>query len=199
MSETGSFDELIVRLRAGEDNAAAQVYSRYANRLIALAGSRLAGAIQTKVGPEDVMQSVMRSFFVRNRAGQFEIRDWDSLWSLLVVITLRKCANKAKQFHQECRDIGREVAPVPLPGESQAEWDFVSRDPTPADAAMLAETVEQLMESLEPRDREILALRLQGHRTREISQQVDYADRTVRRVLSQIREYLESRSHELAG
>lgn len=39
------------------------------------------------------MQSVFRSFFVRHRNGQFELGAGDNLWSLLDMITVRKCTN----------------------------------------------------------------------------------------------------------
>ena len=41
------------------------------------------------------MQSVFKSFFVRQGQGQFELDNWDSLWGLLVRITLRKRNHKS--------------------------------------------------------------------------------------------------------
>ena len=189
MSEATTFDDLMARLRAGEDAAAAEVFGRCADRLMGLARSRLDSAIRQKVGPEDVVQSAMRSFFVRNVAGQFDIRDWHSLWMLLMVITVRKCVKQARRFQCERRDVRREVS---APLKSGARWELVSGDPTPVEAAVLAETVEQLMTALEPRDRHILSLSLQGYEVRRISEQVGYAERTVRRVLGHIRGHLQA-------
>ena len=42
-------------------------------------------------------------------------------------------------------------------------------DPTPLEAAMLAETVEHLLGGLTPREREIASLALQGYTATEIS------------------------------
>ena len=112
MSHGDSFDEVIGRLRRGEEDAAAQVFSRFANRLLHLARSRLNPPIRRKFDPEDVMQSVFRSFFIRQREGQFELKDWDSLWSLLVRITLRKCGRRITAFQTQRRDLRREVVPV---------------------------------------------------------------------------------------
>ena len=88
-----SFDDLMAQLRDGRNEAAAQVFQRFANRLIVLARKQLDSKILQKVDPEDVMQSVFRSFFLRQMEDQFDVRDWDNLWSLLAMITVRKCTN----------------------------------------------------------------------------------------------------------
>ena len=191
-SDAASFDDLMGRLRAGEDAAAAQLYSRCADRLVGLAGSRLDSTIRQKVGPLDVVQSAMKSFFVRNAAGQFEIRDWESLWTLLTVITVRKCVRQARRFRCARRDVRREAALRPASDHSKPRWELASADPTPSQAAVRAETLEQLMTALEPRDRQILGLRLQGYTVREISERVGYAERTVHRVLTHVRSHLEA-------
>ena len=70
-------------LRRGEAHAAEQVFLRFAQRLIALARSRIDAAVRSKEDPEDVVQSVFRSFFTRQRGGQFLLADWESLWASL--------------------------------------------------------------------------------------------------------------------
>ena len=59
------------------------------------------------------------------------------------------------------------------------------------EAAVLAETVEGLLDGLEGRDREIVVLALQGHTAPEISGQLDRPLRTVYRVLGRVRKRLE--------
>src|SRR5205085_2583064 len=112
---------------------------------------------------EDVLQSVFRSFFSRQAEGQFELESWDSLWSMLVVLTVRKCGRRAGYFHAARRDVQRERAPAPAGADSAAGGEHMAADPTPAEAALLTETVEQLMGRLEGHERQILALRLQGY------------------------------------
>ena len=185
-------DDLMARLRGCEDAAAGIVFNRYASRLIALARSRLQLAVQQKVDPEDVMQSVFRSFFRRSEAGEFDVANWDNLWTILSLITVRKCANQGKFFTRERRDVRREASPAAGAEASRISWDHLSREPTPDEALVLTETVEQLMEELDDRDRHLVTLALQGFSVREISEQVGFAERTVRRVLQHVRGYLES-------
>jgi len=112
MSSADSFDVLLTRLQAGDPDPAAAVFGRYAHRLIALARVLLSGQLRQKVDPEDVLQSVFRTFFRRQASGEFELHDWDGMWALLSVITLRKCGHQAEHYLAMCRDLKREQAPA---------------------------------------------------------------------------------------
>jgi RNA polymerase sigma-70 factor (ECF subfamily) len=193
MTEDSSFENLMRRLRAGDEEAAACVFRRFAQQLIALARSRLDSQVRQKVDPEDVMQSVFRSFFTRTAEGQFELGSWDSLWGMLTIITVRKCGQRAKFFHAARRNVQREVScdKTPPAEGPNAEWELPGREPTPAEAAMLAEVVEGLMRGLDESERPILVLELQGRSVPEISKQVGRTERTVQRVLRRMRQRLE--------
>ena len=60
-----------------------RVFRQFANRLIGLAHAHLDTALRQKVGPEDVAQSVFRSFFRRQADQPYDLESWDGLWSLL--------------------------------------------------------------------------------------------------------------------
>jgi len=190
MDADGSFATLLADLRAGDEEAARAVFHRFARGLIALAQARLDGRLARKEDPEDVLQSVFRSFFVRCREGQFDLDGWDSLWGVLTLITLRKCGNHLKHFQAALRRIDREVPPAPADGSSPG-WQAIDPEPTPEQATVLTETLELLLRRLEPRDREVLALHLQGCDPAEISARVGRARRTVRRTLERIRQTLD--------
>jgi RNA polymerase sigma-70 factor (ECF subfamily) len=192
MSEKSSFDELMGRLHQGDEQAAAEVFKRYAHRLIGLARVHLDGLIRQKVDPEDVVQSAFRSFFMRNAEGNWDLDNWDSLWSMLTVITVRKCGHKIEHFRARRRDVYREVAIQPRGDDnSSPSWEAIAREPTPQEAALLSETVEELMRELDERDRPILMLSLQGIDVPEISKQISRTERTVYRALERIKKRLE--------
>jgi RNA polymerase sigma factor (sigma-70 family) len=67
----------------------------------------------------------------------------------------------------------------------------VAREPTPEEAAVLAETVEQLLSSLEEEERPVLEMSLQGFTTQEISERLGWPERSVRRLRERIRKHLE--------
>jgi len=186
-----SFAEVMARLRAGQDEAATQVFDRFAGHLVALARKRLDARVLQKVDPEDVLQSVFRSFFARYPSGQLgSFASWDNLWAMLVVLTLRKCGRQMDYFHAACRDVRREVAAPSDPDGSALAGS--ADEPTPSEAAMLTETVERLMGCLDGRHRDILALRLQGHPPPEISSRLGCTERTVYRVLERVKQWLEA-------
>jgi RNA polymerase sigma-70 factor (ECF subfamily) len=182
-----SFSRVLEGLRCGEESAATKVFERFAQRLIALARQRLDRRVRQRIDAEDVLQSVFRSFFQRHAAGQFELQGWDSLWSLLVVLTVRKCGRKRRQEHAARRDVARDA-----PADDVDSWQAIDREPTPEEAAQLSELVEHLMRGASHREQRILMLRLQGHSISEISEQIARTERTVLRVLQQFRKRLES-------
>jgi RNA polymerase sigma-70 factor (ECF subfamily) len=185
MTQDDSFANLFARLQAAEDDVAQRVYARFANRLIALARTRLDQQLRQKVDPEDVMQSVFRSFFGHLREGDYDVKSWDGLWSLLVVITLRKCGREVEFFRSQRRDVRTEVS-------SDAVSEGVSRLPTPEEVAMLTELVERLFRCLPEGERPILVLRLQGYAVSEIAEQVNRSQRSVERVLQHIRKHTQT-------
>ena len=66
------------------------------------------------------MQSAYKSFFLRYDKGKLNAVNWDSLWGLLTLITVRKCAERAAYHGAECRDTAREVSGSP--GDPAAPW-----------------------------------------------------------------------------
>jgi RNA polymerase sigma-70 factor (ECF subfamily) len=195
MTRQASFDNLMAGLRDGRNEAAAQVFQRFANRLIVLARKQLDTKVLQKEDPEDVMQSVFRSFLARNAAGQFgELATWDNIWAILVVITRRKCGRRTDYFHAACRDVRRETPAPSASGDTISDSaGLPDEEPTPFEAAVLAETVEQLLGNLEGRQRDILTLSLQGFTPVEISARLGCTERTVYRVLDRVKEWLEAR------
>jgi RNA polymerase sigma-70 factor (ECF subfamily) len=68
--------------------------------------------------------------------------------------------------------------------------DVVDREPTPLEAAMLADTVHELFRGLEDRDHAAVSLLLQGYTAGEIAITLSRSERTVRRVRGRLRERL---------
>jgi RNA polymerase sigma-70 factor (ECF subfamily) len=185
-----SFAEFLARLHNQDDAAAQQLFDRFAHQLIALAHRHIGAGLRHKVDPEDVVQSAYKSFFFRYGAGRLDVVNWNSLWGLLTLITARKCAERAAYHRAECRDAAREVT-LASGDEAKAWLEPFGHEPTPLEAAVLSETVEQLLTGLDDEERPILELSLLGHTTREISERLGRAERTVRLLREGIRHRLE--------
>jgi RNA polymerase sigma-70 factor (ECF subfamily) len=189
--------ELMLRWQNGDQTAADELFRRYADRLLALAKNRLSTRLGPRVDAEDVVQSVYRSFFVKAREGQYVLEQSGDLWRLLVVITLNKVRRQAVRHHADKRALDRER---PL-ATGAADWHglpvaSLAQQPTPLAAAALADEVAQIMRGLEAKPRQIFELRLQGYTLEEIAEECGRSVRTVKRVLSHIREGLEQAHDE---
>src|SRR5262249_28947338 len=103
-----SSNDLLARWRAGDEAAAAELFRRYASRLIGLARSRLSAQLHRRLDPEDVVQSVYRSFFAGAKDGRYQPPPGGELWGLLVAMTLHKLHQQARHNARGKRAVGRD-------------------------------------------------------------------------------------------
>src|SRR5258708_39815533 len=77
---------LLCRFRRGSQEAAQNLYQRYAKRLRALARTQCAAALAKRVDPDDIVQSVFDTFFHGASSGRYDILDGEDLWKLFLVL-----------------------------------------------------------------------------------------------------------------
>ena len=142
-----------------------------------LARSRLSSRLARHVDPEDVVQSAYRSFFTGARAGRYALRRSGDLWRLLAAITLHKVRRQVERHTAGKRDVGREQ-PAAAKSEPASPDEMLAREPTPEEAAALVDTLEQAFRGLEPLQRRMVELRLQGCGLDEIAADVGRSERT---------------------
>ena len=171
------------------------VLEHFSRRLIGLARGHLAARLQHKVDPEDVVQSAYKSLLLRYGEGALAAEDWEGLWGLLTMITIRKCADRARYHQAERRDLRREAAMTDR-SDGGMYREALTREPTPDQAAALAEVVGSLLGRLNGEERIMLELSLQGFSAQEISEQTGRAERSVRRLRERVRKYLERQQTE---
>jgi RNA polymerase sigma-70 factor, ECF subfamily len=171
-------------------DASAALFEQFSQRLIGLARCHLDARLKHKVDPEDVVQSAYKSFFLRYGDQMLTTQGSDALWGLLTVITLRKCADRARYHRADCRNVAQEAS-GPATSEGEYWRQAVGREPTPEHAVALAETVEDVLRSVGADERPVIELSLQGYSTQEISDQLQRAERSVRRLRERVRKHLE--------
>ncbi len=185
MSDEESVRELLQRWESGDEAAAEAIFRLYSQRLCALAATQIGERLARRVGPEDIAQSVLRTFFRRTRDGQFTIDHSRSLWRLLVMITI----NKVRRHGAARRNVNAEV----YLDEGDVQPQSIAHRPTPLEAAILGDEFEQVLAGLEGEEPEILRLRLDGYSAPEIANRLDCSRWTVRRVLNRIGHKFEER------
>ena len=185
---------LLVRIRRGQQDAATALYLRYAARLRALAVSQCSSEMARRVEPDDIVQSVFRTFFRRVSQGRYDVPAGKELWRLLLVIAINKI-REAWGFHRAAkRDVRRSV-------QGQRFEQAMDAETGPDDMAFatLRMVVDDVLAGLPASHRQIVELRIEEHDVASIADNTTRSKRTVERVLQQFRDKLSAILHEHEG
>jgi RNA polymerase sigma-70 factor (ECF subfamily) len=182
---------LLRRYKGGEQDAATRLYVRYAERLRALAAAQASPDLRQRVDPDDIVQSVFRTFFRRAAAGQYDVPAGDELWKLFLVIGLNKIRAVAAYHKAAKRDVRQTSA--------GGNYDKALNATLESDGEALATlrmTIDELLAPLGPSHREIIDLRVAGYEVAEIAARTGRAKRSVERILQEFRRKLHGLIHE---
>jgi DNA-directed RNA polymerase specialized sigma24 family protein len=174
------------QLKAGNREAAQQLWDRYFQRLVELARVRLRCLPRALGDEEDAVLGAFDSFFRGVGRRQFpRLEDRHDLWKVLVVLTARKASDLAR--HENARKRGGGSA-------EPVDWEqLIGPEPTPEFSAQVAEEYRALLGRLGDKTLQDVAVwKLEGHTTEEIAGRLGCAPRTVERKLQVIRSIWES-------
>src|SRR2546421_6543117 len=102
------FVDLIQRVRAGEQNAAAELVRRSEPAIRRVVRVHLRDPrLRRVLDSTDIAQSVLATFFVRANLGQYELDSPESLLRLLATIARNKLTNQANRQRAGRRDYRR--------------------------------------------------------------------------------------------
>ena len=184
-------NELFEQYQAGQTEAAAAIYDRYIQRLMALVRTRIGPKLKRRVDPEDVVQSAYRSFFVHAKNQEHQLARSGDLWRLLARTTLNKLYGQIERQTAEKRTVNREVT-----GEAALD-DLRTREPTVVEVVAMGEQLRLAIDGLSTDERLVLTSTLQGQSVEEVSRSVGKSERTIRRLLKQAKQQFEA--HLLQG
>ncbi len=176
---------LMRRLRTGSQDAATQLYLRYAKRLHALSRAKCSPDLAARVDSDDIVQSVFRTFFRRVEKGEYDVPDGEELWKLFLVIGLNKIRT-AGAFHRAAkRDVRSSLGGDVLDHAAEAaeETDATS-------LSVLQMSIDEVLGELSPSHRDIIQLRIEGHEVASIAEQLGRSKRSVERILQGFREQM---------
>jgi RNA polymerase sigma-70 factor (ECF subfamily) len=176
---------LLRRFRGGQPDAATELYLRYAERLRVLAAGQFAPDLAPRVDPDDIVQSVFRTFFRRAAGGQYDVPEGEDLWKLFMIIALHK-VRSAATFHRAAkRDVRATAA-----GLTDAPAGQHVAAPDEMALATLRMVIDELLGALPPSMRAIVELRVEGHDVEEIARRTQRSRRSVERALHEFRSRL---------
>jgi RNA polymerase sigma factor (sigma-70 family) len=190
----GSVTRWIAALKAGDAEAAQQLWRRYFDEIVRLARARLRSTRRAAADEEDVALSAFYSLCAGAAQNRFDRLDGrDDLWRLLVTITVRKAVDQVHYQRRQKRGGGCVIGEADLAaaghtGEGGGLDRLASHEPIPEMAAALDEQCRRLFDVLpDPSLRAVARLRLEGYTGAEIAARLGCNRRTVARKLDVIR------------
>ncbi|HUP81396.1 MAG TPA: ECF-type sigma factor, partial [Pirellula sp.] len=174
----------------GDEEAARLLWDRFFAQLITLTRSRLQTSSRAMSDEEDIVLSAMKSFCMGMRNGRFpELSNRESLWRLLLTITLRKIADKQNYDRRGKRDVEKQQLNSSSDADEYAAVNsFVSREPNPEIAAECAEQISRLLESLENEDlKKVAIMKMEGYTNIDVANNIRCSLTSIERKLRTIR------------
>ena len=193
-NSSDSISEWLGQLKAGEADAAQNLWNRYSQELLRIAKKRLGTSPRGIGDEEDVALSVFGSIFRGVANGRFHhISTRDDLWWLLLTLAKRKSIDHIRRETSQKRH--RPITSpdqTPRPGGNASAQislsDLVSSIPTPDLIVALEEQYMRLLDLLRNDElRQIAVLRITGYNVGEMAQQLNIGQRAVERKLQLIR------------
>jgi RNA polymerase sigma factor (sigma-70 family) len=173
-----SITGLIRAVQDGSSSAVRPLLSAYFCRLVRLARKRLQNLPGLGGYDEDLALRAFHSVCrrLRDPARSLDLAGRDDLWRLLATRTVSRTIDLIRR-HRPAKVLGDDdLAQLP------------TREPTPDEAAELADECRRLLDSLkEPGLRQIALWKVEGYTHEEIAARLDCVPRTIERKVSRIR------------
>jgi len=179
MTDTANaFEDLIRRVRAGDQEAAALLVRTYEPVIRRAARVRLGDTrLRRILDSMDISQSVFASFFVRAALGQYELDKPERLLKLLVSMSHKKLANHVREHGAARRDY-RRLGSITPGGEA------VAAGPMPGEQVALNELVAEFRKRLSVEERQLADLRALGREWPDIAVECGGSPEALRKKLA---------------
>jgi len=167
-SDQGSITHWLRELKAGQPQAAGEIWARYFPKLVRIASRRLANNPDRAVDGEDLVQSSFRNVCLAVIDGRYsDVENRVELWNLLYVATLNR-------VRQHFRELNTQKRTRQAPTLRNAAPSALERFQSPQAAIEMADLLEHLLRKLDTEDptgelRQIAILHLEDHSASSIA------------------------------
>ena len=175
MAHEEPFKQLILRVRSGDPDAAAELVKEYERAIRTAVRVRLKGSpLHRVMDSEDICQSVLMNFFPRAALGRFDLERPEQLRNLLVTMAINRLRSHAKKEHAARRDARRI--------EKDVYDEMAVADPASSPSQVVAnrEILQEFRRRLSEDERLIADLRNEGHEWAEIAAKLSTTPDAVR-------------------
>ena len=181
--EQGGIQELLARIRAGDEDAARELLTRYEPKVRLVVRRQLPRLLRSRFDSLDFLQSVWGSFFHKIRTGPNDLMEEQNLITFLAWAARNKVIDEYRRAGTRKQDMSREE-PLTVVGDGEAG---LAGGDTPSQLAQARETFDRLRDLLPEDRRVILEMRAAGHSCKEIGERMGVSERTVQRVLEDLK------------
>lgn len=175
---------LLGRIRDGDESAARELLARYESQVRLVVRRQLPRLLRSRFDSIDFLQSVWATFFRRLRAGPERFEDPRFLVSFLARVAKNKIIDEYRRAASRRQDIRREE---PLSPAGQPSRELVADQDSASELAEANEAYDRLNDLLPEDRRGLLGLKLTGLSNRDIADRLGLSERTIRRVLEDLR------------
>jgi RNA polymerase sigma-70 factor (ECF subfamily) len=182
--ESRDVRDLLARIQKGDEEAARELLCRYESKVRMVVRRQLPRLLRSRFDSLDFLQSVWGSFFHRIRTSSNDLEEEPNLIAFLAWAARNKVIDEYRRASTQRQDIHRES---PLHNAADDGGELVAPDETPSQLVEARETYGRLRALLPEDRRVILELKAQGYSCPEIGQRLGISERTVQRVLEDLR------------
>jgi RNA polymerase sigma factor (sigma-70 family) len=154
-----------------QQDAAQRFAGRYMEKLLSLVQRNISGRFASRFDPEDVVQSVMNSWFDGVRQRRIHPSAGSEVWPLIAAIALNKVRNRIRSAFTDKNDIFR----------NEIAGDLIHTIPEPGDgdAVEFEDTLVAICRNVDAKTSQVLRLILAGYSLSEISDLMKVSTKTI--------------------
>lgn len=184
-----TLSDFLVRIHRGDEDAARELLRRYEAEVRLVVRRQLPRLLRSRFDSLDFLQSVWGSFFRRMRDAPTDFEDSRHLVAFLARAAKNKVIDEYRRAASRKQDMHREE---PLWTEGRHPQELADHVDSPIEIAEANEVFDRLKNLLPEARQSILKLKAEGLSSKEIGDQLGISERTVQRVLEDLRRKVES-------
>ncbi len=189
MREDSQLADFLKRIQEGDEGAARELLQRFEPEVRLVVRRQLPRLLRSRFDSLDFLQSVWGSFFRRMRDAPTDFEDSRHLVAFLARAAKNKVIDEYRRAASLKNDMHREE---PLWGDGRRPKEVADPIDSPSEVAQAHEVFDRL-NALMPEERKtILGLKAEGLSSKDIGDRLGISERTVQRVLEELRRRMES-------
>jgi len=189
LREENDLPGFLQRIQSGDESAARELLQRYEPEVRLVVRRQLPRLLRSRFDSLDFLQSVWGSFFRRMRDAPTDFEDSRHLVAFLARAAKNKVIDEYRRAASLKQDMHREE---PLWVDGRHPKEVADSIDSPSELAQAREVMGRLRDLLPEERRSILELKAEGLSSKDIGERLGISERTVQRVLEELRRRMES-------